>query len=93
MLIKIDPIEDDLRKNMFKLGFRQSPKPSIFPKPSLKKKLPFLTPEYFLKLSIKDLLMPHALNNLPHDFMLEIESGWKSSQLPPFTFHVAHPNR
>jgi len=37
--------------------------------------------------------MPHTLNNLLHDFMLEIESEWKSNQLPPSALQVAHPNR
>jgi hypothetical protein len=50
----------------------------------MKRKATLFTPKYFLKLIIKDLLMPHALNNLPHNLMLEIESGWKSNQLPPF---------
>jgi hypothetical protein len=37
--------------------------------------------------------MPHTLSNLPHDFMLEIESRWKSNQFPPFAPQGAHPNR
>jgi hypothetical protein len=97
MLIKLDPIEDALRKNLSKLGFRQSlelqPRTKHLPKTKPKKKATLFTLEYFLKLIIKDLLMPHTSSNLPHDFMLEIESKWKSSQLPPFAPQVAHPNR
>ncbi len=82
---------------MFKSYFQQSPKPQPrtkhLPKTKPKKKATLLLPEYFLKFIIKDLLMPHALNNLLHDFMLEIESGWKSNQLPPFALQVAHLNR
>jgi hypothetical protein len=92
MLIKLEPIEDALRKNLSKLGFTQSPEPQPrnkhFPKTKLKKKTTLFTPEYFLKLIIKDLFMPHTSSNLPHDFMLEIESRWKSNQLPPFALQV-----
>jgi hypothetical protein len=70
------------------LGFRQSlepqPRTKHLPKTKPKNKATFFTPKYFLKLIIKDLLMPHTSSNLLHDSMLEIESRWKSSQLPPF---------
>jgi hypothetical protein len=97
MLIKLDPIKDVLRKNLSKLGFRQSleaqPRTKHLPKMKPKKKATLFTPKYFLKLIINDLLMPHTSSNLPHDYMLEIESGWKFNQLPPFALQVAHPNR
>jgi hypothetical protein len=53
-----------------------------------KKKATLFTLEYFLKLIINDLLMPHISSNLLHDYMLEIESGWKSSQLLPFAKQI-----
>jgi hypothetical protein len=97
MLIKHDPIEDALGRNLSRLGFRQSPEPQPrtkhLSKTKPKEKAALFTPEYFLKLIIKDLIKPHTSSNLPHDCMLEIESGWKSSQLPPFAPQVAHPNR
>jgi hypothetical protein len=88
MLTKLDPIDNALGRNMSILGFKQSPKPQPvnkhLPKTKLKEKVAFLTPKYFLKFIIKDLLMPHTSSNLPHDCMLEIESRQKSSQLPIF---------
>jgi hypothetical protein len=78
-MIKLDPIKDVLRKNLSRLGFKQSLEPQAItkhlPKTKPKKKTTIFTPEYFLKLIFKDLLMPllmpHTLSNLPHDLMLK----------------------
>jgi hypothetical protein len=64
MLIKLDPMNDALGKNMFRLDFRQSPKPQRrtkhLHKTKLKDKVALSTLEYFLKFIVKDLLMPHT---------------------------------
>jgi len=77
-MIKLDPMNDALGKNMSILDFRQSPKPQRIikhlHKTKLKDKVALLTLKYFLKFIIKDLLMPHTSSDLPHDYMLEIES-------------------
>jgi hypothetical protein len=64
---------------MSKLGFRKSlelqPITKHLPKTKPKRKTTFFMLEYFLKLIIKNLLMPHTSSNLPHDICWRLKAG------------------